>query len=203
MRYVKPSLNGANFAIRTQSYINVDGIEQPLTKEGVPLQGFDRRLAYKMLENGGDILQMRVGVLTSPRRYVNLMLNDASKDGTIYGSKGMVDIRNSVNPEIIQRLPREVIEAQVDKILRSLFEVYVYQTYTVSINKINYWDKAQKLLSPYEHEFVNDIQSDKGEDISISMDLLWKKYKKVFLTHLNELVKNDKRSEFEPQVQEK
>ncbi|OGG28739.1 hypothetical protein A2971_00220 [Candidatus Gottesmanbacteria bacterium RIFCSPLOWO2_01_FULL_46_21] len=197
MRHVKPSLNGANFAIRAQCYVRVDGIEQALTKEGIPLPSSDRHLAYKVLESDGKILHIPVGVLTNPRRYIHHMLKGAPADGTIYGT-GMVDIRDNVSPEIIQSLPHEVIEAEVDLMFKSLFEVYVYQSYTIPINKKNYWDKAQKLLSPHEDEFISEVQSNTNEDESALVRSLWKKYKPVFLTHLFQLVENDKKSEHEP-----
>jgi len=76
--------------------------------------------------------------------------------------------------------------------------VYVYQSYTIPINKKNYWDKAQKLLSPHEDEFISEVQSNTNEDESALVRSLWKKYKPVFLTHLFQLVENDKKSEHEP-----
>lgn len=50
MRHIKPSLNGANFAIKTQSYVRVDGIEQPLTKDGIPSHGY-----FSIVYRGCDI----------------------------------------------------------------------------------------------------------------------------------------------------
>ncbi len=190
MRHIRPSLNGANFAIRTPSYVRIDGIEQPLTKDGIPLQGSDRHLAYKVLASGGNILHIPTGVLTSPRRYINHMLKDAPSDGTIYGSKGMTDVRNISSAEIIRELPPEVIREQVDRMLKSLFAVYVCQTYSVEVNRKRYWAEAKELVAPLENEFISDIES--GDDRNTTENVLWEKYGKIFLNHLVQLVENDK-----------
>ncbi len=191
MRHVKPTLNGANFAIKTQSYVRVDGIEQPLTKEGIPLQGEDRRLGYRMLENNGKIVHIPLSVTTNPRRYISHMLEGAPADGSLYGETGIEHMRNMPSQGIFQKLPQEVVETQVDRMLKALFKGYIYQVYTTPINREKYWDSARQLLIPREKEFTADVENNTTEDVNVFVDSLWSKYKHVFLTHLTQLVEDD------------
>lgn len=176
---VKPFFRGANYAVTKDMYLKVGEISQPLTKDSKPAPGEDGELEKAVFANGGSLDACLEPVYPHPRRYIQNLQKITEFVGLVHEGGVVTQVRDEDTLEkYLKTVPTETIDIFVDKVSHNIFSQEVLGIYREPLFKSRYWEKALKLLEPFNRqEIEKDLENE-------SDDYITGKYMEVFFENI-------------------
>ncbi len=177
----RPRLRGLNFAIRAKKYMEINGIVQPYTKEGMIKTGEEGSLISGVEESGGKIGYLDSNVKGDPRRLLENLMKGSEATLSLFENSVMTDVREFDNL-IALNVSSENIQMFIERRLKGLFRKDCLELFKKQSTRDLYWSKTKIFLGDKASEFEFDVLA--GID---NLDLLWEKYGLIFVENIQKL----------------
>lgn len=157
---------GVNFAVTNSMYKKVGGMPQPMNDQGRPIGGEDVQFAKQIEEAGGLIENLKMNVITSPRRYLQALIENTPDH---FSLNGVTEVRDEeLLYKKLRLIDESVVVSFVEEINKRGFNEYIVKNRATRL-----WSLAAQFIDPYQNEFL--VDSDQ-----LPLDDLYKKYSELF-----------------------